>query len=73
MARDPDNIERDIEEAREALASTLDELGERAHPKHLMDQGRQQLQTTLDDPRVRNTLIGIGVLIALLLLRKLIR
>jgi hypothetical protein len=73
VARDPDSIERDIEQAREALANTLDELGERAHPKHLMDQGKQQLQTTLDDPRVRYSLIGSGVLIALLLLRKLIR
>ncbi len=73
MARDADSIERDIEQAREALADTLDELGERAHPKHLVDQGKQQMQTTLEDPRVRYSLIGVGALFALLLLRKLIR
>lgn len=73
MARDPDSIEREIEQAREALASTLDELGERANPKHLVEQGKQTLQTTLEDPRVRYSLIGLGVLIALLLLRKLFR
>lgn len=73
MARDPDSIEREIEQAREALASTLDELGERANPKHLVEQGKQTVQTTLGDPRVRYSLIGLGVLIALLLLRKLFR
>lgn len=73
MARDPDSIEREIEQAREALASTLDELGERANPKHLVEQGKQTVQTTLEDPRVRYSLIGLGVLIALLLLRKLFR
>lgn len=73
MARDPDSIEREIEQAREALAATLDELGDRANPKHLMEQGKQTVQTTLEDPRVRYSLIGVGVLIALLLLRKLIR
>lgn len=73
MARDPDSIEREIEQAREALAATLDELGERANPKHLMEQGKQQLQTQLDDPRVRYTLIGVGALFALLILRKLVR
>jgi hypothetical protein len=73
VARDPYSIEREIEQAREALASTLDELGERANPKHLVEQGKQTLQTTFEDPRVRYSLIGLGVLIALLLLRKLFR
>ncbi|MPZ65804.1 MAG: DUF3618 domain-containing protein [Pseudonocardiaceae bacterium] len=84
MARDTDNIEREIEDAREALASTLDELGSRANPKHIVDQGKQQLQSTVDqgkqqlqaafdDPKKRPWLIGGGVLIGLLLLRKLVR
>lgn len=73
MARDTDSIEHEIEEARDALAATLDELGERANPKHLMEQGKQQLQTRLHDPKVRYTLIGVGVLLALLILRKLVR
>ena len=33
MARDPDTIEREIDQARDALAATLDELGVRADPK----------------------------------------
>lgn len=73
MARDPDSIERDIEQAREALAATLDELGDRAHPQHLMESGKQTLQSSLEDPRVRYSLMGVGGLVVLLVLRKLFR
>ncbi len=84
MARDPDDVEREIEHAREALASTLDELGDRANPKHIADQGKKQLQAKVDegkqrlqaafeDPKIRPWLIGAGALFALLLLRKLFR
>lgn len=73
MARDPDSIERDIEQARNALAAALDELSIRANPKHIVESGRETLQAQLADPRIRLTLIAFGVLIFLLLLRKLFR
>ncbi|SFB13725.1 Protein of unknown function [Amycolatopsis marina] len=73
MARDPDTIEREIEKARDALASTLDELGTKASPKRLADNAKSSLQTTLDQPKVKYPLIGAGVLIGLLLVRKLLR
>lgn len=73
MARDPDSIEREIEKARDALASTLDELGTKASPKRLADDAKSSLQTTLEQPKVKYPLIGAGVLIGLLLLRKLLR
>lgn len=73
MARDPDIIEREIEQAREALAATLDELGTRASPKRAVESGKQRLQTMLADPKVRYPLIGVGVLVGVLLVRKILR
>jgi hypothetical protein len=73
MARDADTIERDIEQARDALAATLQEIGTRANPQRLVEAGKEQVEATMADPRVRYTLMGIGALIVLLLLRKLFR
>ena len=73
MPRDPDTIQREIEQARDALADSLDELSERAHPKHFVDAGKESLQERLADPRIRYGLMAIGALLAFALLRKLFR
>ncbi len=73
MARDADTIERDIEQARDALGETLEELGTRADPRRAIEAGKEQMETTLADPRVRYSLMGVGALIVLVLLRKLFR
>ena len=73
MARDPDTIQREIEQARDALADSLDELSERAHPKRLVDAGKQSVQDRLADPRIRYGLMAIGALLAFALLRRLFR
>jgi hypothetical protein len=73
VARDPDTIQREIEQARDALADSLDELSERAHPKHLMDAGKESVQERLADPRIRYGLMAIGALLVFALLRKLFR
>jgi Protein of unknown function (DUF3618) len=73
VPRDPDTIQREIEQARDALAVSLDELSERAHPKHLVDAGKQSVQQRLADPRIRYGLMAIGALLVFALLRKLFR
>ncbi|GAB2763669.1 hypothetical protein GCM10027174_45440 [Salinifilum aidingensis] len=73
MARDPDAIERDIEQARDALADSLNQLSERAHPKRAVDYGKSVAQDKLNDPRVRYALIGVGALAALVVVRKILR
>lgn len=73
MARDPDTIQREIEEARDALALSLDELGERANPKRFVDSGRQSVQSKLSEPKIKYALIALGALIAFALIRKLFR
>jgi hypothetical protein len=73
VARDPDTIQRDIEEAREALANTLDALTERANPQRLVDTGKERVHEKLADPRVKYAMIAVGGLIALVLVRKIFR
>jgi hypothetical protein len=73
VARDPDTIQRDIEQAREALASTLDQLGTKASPKKLVDDATASVKSKFDDPKVKAVLIGVGVLVAVLVVRKIFR
>jgi hypothetical protein len=73
VARDPDTIEREIEKARNALVSTVDQLGAKANPQRLADVARTSVRSKLDEPKVKYSLIGAGALIGLLLLRKLFR
>ncbi len=73
MARDPDTIQREIEKARDALASTLDELGTKANPKKLVGDAKAGARNTLADPKVKYPLIGVGLLLVLLIVRKIFR
>ncbi|MEU5690293.1 DUF3618 domain-containing protein [Actinosynnema sp. NPDC020468] len=73
MARDPDTIQRDIEQARDALAATLDELGTRANPQRFVESGKETVKAKLDDPKVKFALIAVGALVGFALLRKLFR
>jgi hypothetical protein len=73
VARDPDTIQREIEKARDALASTLDDLGTKANPKKLVDGAKTGIRNTLADPKVKFPLIGVGVLVVLLIVRKIFR
>ena len=73
MARNPETIEREIEEARNSLAATFDELSERADLKKLADQTKEAAVSKLQDPRVRYGLIAVGVVVGLLVVRKLFR
>ncbi|CRK62201.1 Putative membrane protein [Alloactinosynnema sp. L-07] len=73
MARDPDTIQREIEQARDALASTLDQLGTKASPKRLVDNAKNSARSKFDEPKVKYALIGVGVLVGLLVVRRLFR
>jgi hypothetical protein len=73
VARDPETIEREIEQARTALAATLDQLSVKADPKKLADAAKDGVRAKLDEPKVKYPLIGVAVLIVALLLRKLLK
>jgi len=73
VARDPDTIQRDIEQARDALAATLDQLGTKANPKKLVDDATSSVKSKFDDPKVKAVLIGVGVLVAFVVVRRIFR
>lgn len=63
MAGSTDSIERDIERARDSLASTLDELATRTNPKRLLEQIKIKVTTSLADPKVKAALAGVAGLV----------
>lgn len=69
MARNTESIERDIEAARDQLASTLDELSVRANPKRIVESTKASVIETLNTPAVKFSLIGAGVVVAALVVR----
>lgn len=73
MARDPDTIQREIEQARDALAVTLDELSVKANPQRFVEGAKSSVRSKLEDPKVKYALIGAGVLVGLLVVRRLFR
>jgi hypothetical protein len=73
VARDPETIQREIEQARDALAVTLDQLGTKANPQRLVDTAKSNVRSTFEQPKVRYPLVGLVALIVLLLIRKLFR
>lgn len=74
MARDTGDIERDIEKARNQLASTLDELSLRANPKTLVENTKQTLVAKVNQPQVKKyAVIAVGAVVGLLVLRKVLR
>jgi len=74
VARDTEDIEREIEKARNQLASTLDELSLRANPKNLVASTKQTLVAKINQPQVKKyALVAAGAVVGLLVLRKVLR
>ncbi|MFD4368087.1 DUF3618 domain-containing protein [Rhodococcus sp. NPDC058521] len=73
MPRDTESIEREIENARNQLASTLDELTVRANPKRLVENTKQTVAAKMNEPAVKYGLIAAGAVVGLLVIRKILR
>ncbi|MBO0853747.1 MAG: DUF3618 domain-containing protein [Nocardia sp.] len=73
MARDTEHIEREIDAARNRLASTLDELAVRADPQRLADNTKRAVVAKVNQPAVKYGLIGAGALVGVLVLVKIFR
>jgi hypothetical protein len=71
--RDPDIIKRDIDQARDQLASTVDSLAERANPRRLADDLKAGVVRFVKKPAVAVSLAGIGVLAIALVVRRIRR
>lgn len=69
MARNIEDIQRDIERTRRQLANTLDELADRSKPANLVDDVKTQATVKLQEPNVQKILLGVaGVVVGAVLL-----
>jgi hypothetical protein len=60
--RDPDTIKRDIDEARDQLALTVDSLAERANPRRIADDVKSGALRFVQKPAVIASVAGVVVL-----------
>ena len=67
VQRSPEEIQREIEEARSSLATTVDQLAERTSPKRLADLAKQNLIAWTKTPKGRAVVGGTTLLITLLI------
>ncbi|OKX83217.1 DUF3618 domain-containing protein [Corynebacterium glutamicum] len=63
MARNIEDIQRDIERTRRQLASTLDELADRSKPSNLVDDAKNQATAKLQEPNVQKVLLGVAAVV----------
>ena len=61
--RDPDTIKRDIDVAREQLASTVDSLAERANPQRIANDVKSGVLRFVQQPVVIASVAGTVVLV----------
>ncbi|MGH3524443.1 MAG: DUF3618 domain-containing protein [Mycobacterium sp.] len=69
--RYPDTIKKDIDHAREQLASTVDTLAARANPRRLADRAKARAIAFVKKPVVMASLAGLGALGVVLVVRKI--
>ena len=68
--RDPDTIKRDIDVARDQLASTIDSLAVRANPRRLADDIKVRVIEFVKKPAVAASLAGFGALTVIIVVRR---
>ena len=71
VARDPRQIQLEIDAARESLAATLDHLAYRSSPKRVADQGREAALRFLQTPAGLAVLGGVGLLLSLTVVQRI--
>lgn len=69
--RDPDTIKREIDQAREQLAATVDSLAERASPRRLAADAKTRAIAFVKKPAVAVTLAGIGALVIVVVVHRI--
>ncbi|MDR3662058.1 MAG: DUF3618 domain-containing protein [Mycobacterium sp.] len=69
--RNPDEIKQEIDRARDQLALTVDALAERANPQRLADDAKAKVIAIASKPAVIVSLAGVGVVVLVVVIRKL--
>jgi hypothetical protein len=71
--RSADQIQRDIEASRAALAQTVDELVFRTNPKRVVEKTKVSLREKAQTPEGKAVIYSVGAVVALLVLRRLFK
>jgi hypothetical protein len=71
--RTAEQVQTEIETARDALAVAVDQLATRANPKRLADEAKQTLLQRAQSPAGKAVLGGVGVVVLLLVVRRVRR
>jgi hypothetical protein len=69
--RDPDKIKKDIDVARDQLATTVDALAERANPRRIADDVKTSVVQFVTKPAVAVSIAGLGGVILVLFIRRI--
>ena len=73
MPRTPEQIQQEIDAARESLAATLDDLAFRTSPQRLSEQGKAKVQEFLASPAGKALIAAVGSLAAFVVVRKIVK
>ena len=68
--RDPETIKRDIDQARDQLATTVDSLAERANPERIANDIKAAVLRFVKKPAVAASLAGVGVVVVVVVIRR---
>jgi hypothetical protein len=69
--RSADDIQRDIEKSRAALASAVDQLAYRGNPKRLVETAKQTLREKAQSPQGRAVIGVTGGLVVIMIIRRI--
>ncbi|MDU0479784.1 DUF3618 domain-containing protein [Staphylococcus chromogenes] len=73
MARNIDDIQREIERTRRQLASTLDQLADRSRPQALVGDAKREASLKIQEPKVQAVLGGIAAAVVGLVALSVVR
>ena len=73
MPRSPEQIQQEIDAARESLAATLDELSFRTSPQRLSDQAKQKALAFLQSPPGLAIAGAVGLTVTFVVTRRIVR
>jgi len=68
--RSADDIQRDIERSRAALAETVDQIAERSNPKRIANNTKQSIVAKLQTTEARIAIAAVGGVIVVLIVRR---
>jgi hypothetical protein len=69
--RSAEEIQRDIERSRAALAEAVDQLAYRTNPKRNIDNAKQSLRERAQSPEGKIVIGVVGGLLAIVILRRI--